>query len=76
MGRLRRLAGHRARNDLRDTIASRLLRARVQLGYVSVQLGHADVSMTARYYARWIEGEDYRADALRSPVRIARSIRR
>ena len=32
----------------------------MQLGYVSHQLGHADVSVTARHYARWIEGDHYR----------------
>ncbi len=50
--------GHRALKDLRDTFASQLLTAGVQLGYVSAQLGHADVAVTARHYARWIEGED------------------
>lgn len=39
--------------DLRDTFASQLLTAGVQLGYISVQLGHADVATTARHYARW-----------------------
>jgi integrase len=34
--------------DLRDTFASWLLTAGVQLGYVSTQLGHADVAVTAR----------------------------
>ena len=33
--------GHRALKDLRDTYASQLLTAGVQLGYVSHQLGHA-----------------------------------
>jgi len=32
----------------------------VPLGYVSTQLGHADVSVTARHYARWVEAEYYR----------------
>ena len=52
--------GHRALKDLRDTFASQLLTAGVQLGYVSSQLGHADVAVTARHYARWIEGDRYR----------------
>jgi hypothetical protein len=34
--------------------------AGVQLGYVSPQLGHADVSVTARHYARWAGGDAYR----------------
>jgi integrase len=57
--------GHRALKDLRDTYASQLLTAGVQLGYVSQQLGHADVAVTARHYARWAGGDDYRA-----PVRL------
>jgi len=53
--------GHRAPKDLRDTFASQLLTAGVQLGYVSQQLGHSDVSVTARHYARWAGGDEYRA---------------
>ena len=52
--------GHRALKDLRDTFASQLLTAGVQLGYVSQQLGHADVAVTARHYARWVGGAEYR----------------
>ena len=44
-------AGHLWRKDLRDTIASQLITAGVQLGYVSRQLGHADISTTAKHYA-------------------------
>ena len=57
--------GHRAMKDLRDTFASQLLTAGVQLGYVSAQLGHADVAVTAHHYARWIEDDHYR-----EPMRI------
>ncbi|MCH8083366.1 MAG: site-specific integrase [Myxococcales bacterium] len=46
--------------DLRDTFASQLLTAGVQLGYVSKQLGHSDVSVTARHYAKWIDDDAYR----------------
>lgn len=46
--------------DLRDTFASQLLTTGIQLGYVSRQLGHSDVSVTARHYARWAEGDAYR----------------
>ena len=53
--------GHRAIKDLRDTFASQLLTAGIQLGYVSEQLGHSDVSVTARHYARWAGGGSYRA---------------
>jgi integrase len=52
--------GHRSYKDLRDTYASSLLTAGVQLGYVSAQLGHADVAVTARHYAKWIGGDVYR----------------
>lgn len=46
--------------DLRDTFASQLITAGVQLGYVSVQLGHADLALTARHYAQWAGGDAYR----------------
>jgi len=46
--------------DLRDTFASQLLTAGVQLAYVSAQLGHGDVATTARHYARWCGGSAYR----------------
>jgi integrase len=52
--------GHRALKDLRDSFASWLLTAGTQLGYVSKQLGHADVAVTARHYARWVGGDFYR----------------
>jgi integrase len=55
----------RTPKDLRDTFASQLLTAGVQLGYVSRQLGHSDVSITARQYARWAGG-----DAYRSPLEV------
>ena len=48
--------GHRSIKDLRDTYASQLLTAGIQLGYISVQLGHAD-HMTAKHYARLIPKE-------------------
>ena len=50
----------RSPKDLRDTFASQLLTAGVQLGYVSRQLGHSDVSVTARHYAKWAGGDGYR----------------
>ena len=49
----------RTPKDLRDTLASQLLTTGVQLGYVSSQLGHSDVSVTARHYARWAGGDAY-----------------
>jgi integrase len=50
----------RSPKDLRDTFASQLLTAGIQLGYVSRQLGHSDVRVTARHYARWAGGDSYR----------------
>jgi integrase len=52
--------------DLRDTYASQLLTAGVQLGYISRQLGHADVGVTARHYAKWCGDDGYR-----EPLQIA-----
>lgn len=52
--------GHRRPKDLRDTFASQLVSSGVPLPYVSQQLGHADVSVTARHYARWAGGDAYR----------------
>ena len=56
----------RSPKDLRDTFASPLLTAGVQLGYVSRQLGHSDVSVTARHHATWAGG-----DAYRSPLEVS-----
>lgn len=44
--------------DLRDTFACHLLSMGVPLGWISRQLGHANVSITARHYAQWIEPEN------------------
>ena len=52
--------GHVRPKDLRDSFASHLLTAGVQLGYISRQLGHADVGVTARHYARWCGDDGYR----------------
>ena len=46
--------------DLRDSFASQLLTAGVQLGYVSRQLGHSSPFVTADHYAKWCGGDDYR----------------
>jgi len=37
-----------------------VLTAGVQLGYISEQLGHANVAVTAQHYARWAGGKAYR----------------
>jgi len=48
-------------HSLRDTYASHLLSAGILLAYISTALGHADVAITARHYARWCGGDEYRA---------------
>ena len=62
--------------DLRDTFASQLLACGVQLGYVSAQLGHADVGVTARHYARWIEADEYASRCACAPARSRRTFLR
>ena len=57
--------GPRRFKDLRDTFGSQLVSAGIPLPYVSRQLGHSDVSVTARLYARWTGGDEYR-----EPVRL------
>ena len=52
--------GQRAFKDLRDTFGSQLVSAGVPLAYVSRQLGHAGLEVTARHYARWTGGDEYR----------------
>jgi integrase len=52
--------GHRALKDLRDTYASQLLTCGVNVAYVSRQLGHADLNVTTRHYARWCGDDEYR----------------
>lgn len=62
--------GVRSIKDLRDTFASQLLTAGVQLGYVSTALGHSDVAVTARHYARWIGGAEYRDPMTLAPGEV------
>jgi integrase len=50
----------RSPKDLRDTYASWLLTAGVNVGYLSTQLGHADIGVTVRHYAKWCGGSEYR----------------
>jgi integrase len=52
--------GRRRPKDLRDTYACQLLTAGIPLGYISRQLGHAHVAVTARHYARWAGEDGYR----------------
>ena len=59
--------GHVRPKDLRDTFASQLLTAGIQLGYISKQLGHASLAVTERHYARWIEHE---GDGYREPMQL------
>jgi hypothetical protein len=43
----------------------------VQLGWISRQLGHADVEVTARHYARWCGGDVYRDAMTALPGEVA-----
>jgi len=52
--------GHVRYKDLRDTFASWLITCGVPLGYVSRQLGHSDLAVTARHYVKWAAGDEYR----------------
>jgi len=52
--------GEHTAKDLRDTYASQLLSAGVPLPYVSAQLGHSDIAVTARHYSKWCGGDGYR----------------
>ncbi len=56
--------------DLRDTFASQLITCGVPLGYVSRQLGHADLAVTAQHYAKWASADDYRDPLLRRPGEV------
>jgi integrase len=56
--------------DLRDTFASQLLTAGVQLGYISKQLGHAGVAVTSQHYAKWAGGDEYRAPLALRPGEV------
>ncbi len=62
--------GHRRPKDVPDTFASQLLSAGVQLGYVSMQLGHADFGVTVRHYAKWVGGDEYRAALVLEPGEV------
>ena len=52
--------GDRSPKDLRDSYASWLLSLGVQLAWVSRQLGHVDIEVTARHYSKWCGGDVYR----------------
>jgi len=60
--RILKKAGLRKRklHSLRHSFASILLSKGAQLLYVSRQLGHSDISITANIYAHWIDYSDNR----------------
>ena len=45
--------------DFRDTYASTLITHGIVLKWISLQLGHASVSVTERHYARYMAVEGY-----------------
>ena len=51
-------------HQLRDTFACSLLSKGVPLEEVSKLLGHESVKTTERHYSAWVQGPQYRADAL------------
>jgi integrase len=50
--------------DLRDSFGSHLVSAGIPLAYVSAQLGHADVAVTAKHYAKWTSASYVQPPAL------------
>lgn len=50
--------GKRNPKDLRDTYASWLLQVGVRIELISRHLGHSDIAITQRHYAKWLPGED------------------
>ncbi len=42
----------------------------LNLAYVSTQLGHSDVAVTARHYAKWLGGAGYRVPAIPTPGEV------
>ncbi len=46
--------------DMRDTYACQLLTQGIPLAYIAGQLGHEQVTTTARHYASWIDQDGYR----------------
>jgi integrase len=63
--------GARKLKDLRDSYASHLLSAGIQLAYVSKQLGHQSMQLTERHYARWIpDGDEYQAPLALKPGEV------
>jgi len=61
--------GHVAIKDLRDTYASHLLTLGISPAYISTQLGHADWSVTAKHYGRWVSS-DYVTPATLQPEEV------
>jgi integrase len=62
--------GHRRPKDLRDSYASHLLTLGVPVAYISRQLGHANVGVTTRHYARWCGGDEYRPGPVLAPGEV------
>jgi integrase len=56
--------------DLRASFASHLLTVGVPLGWISDALGHADVGVTARHYARYLTAAAYRPPLVVAPNEV------
>ena len=66
------LPGHHTPHCLRHTYASLMLQDGAPIQYVSRQLGHASISITADIYGRWLPMKDTkhgRMDGLLNPQR-------
>ena len=66
--------GSRQPKDLRDTFASQLLTSGISLGYVSKQLGHSNIAITARHYARYVEADGYREPIILAEGEVAADV--
>lgn len=56
----------------RHTFASLALMGGINIGYLSKQMGHANISTTLTKYARWIEGADKGSEAAKLDAILSR----
>ena len=53
------IAPHRPK-DFRDTFATLLVTQGIVLKWISRQLGHGNIGVTERHYARWMDEDGYK----------------